>query len=139
MKKENNLDSLSRAEINGINAWYIHEIDKFYRMYAGLASSLKKYEDGIVYIEIENTEKVRLSNLETAENIVESWINGNDKLRQAKGWVVYFYRTNASTGFVFSLNDAKNEDFIENVVKQIKAKKELKLVNIFSRIFVPKE
>lgn len=139
MEKENNTDTLSEAEINEIHASYVSGVDKWQRIYCGLASSLKKYEDGIIYIRIENTEKVRLSNFETAEKIVESWITFNDKLKQAKGWVVYFYRTNASPGFAFSYNDAKNEDFIEDAVKQMKAEKELKLVNISSGIFVPKQ
>ena len=127
--------TLSENEIKKINEEHIWGVDKWNRMCAGLASCLKKYEDDIIYIEIENTEKVRPSNFETAESIVQSWLGGVSELRQAKGWVVCFYKTNASTGFLIGFNDLENKDIVASIVNQVKVEKELQLVGIFSGVF----
>jgi len=133
--KKNNFTTLSKAEIDKIRDQYVRGVDKWRRMYMGLSSSLKKYEDGIVYIEIENTEKVASSDFKTAEAIVQSWVGFSKELRQARGWVVYFHKTNVPTGFTISFNDPNNKDILENFVNQMNVKKELQLVNIFSGIF----
>ena len=126
---------LSRTEINKINESHIRGVDKWNRMHAGLATNLERYDNDIVHIKAENTEKVKLSNFETTEGIVKTWIQFNNELKQAKGWIVYFYKTNASTGFMVNANDLKNKNVIDGVVEQMNAEKELRLVNIFSGVF----
>lgn len=134
LKHKNNTNTLSKSEVNKINKRYIRGVDKFRRMFVGLSSNLKKYEDGIIYIAIENMEKIKLSNFKTVEGVVESWIDCNGELKQAKGWVVFAYKTNASTGFIISNSDLENQDVIKKAINEIKVEKDLQLVNIFSGI-----
>ena len=86
-----NPTTLPQSEIYEISSRHIRGSDKWYRMYCGLASDLKKYEDGIVTIKIENTEARFPSNFETAFRFAKEWINHNDEINQAIGFVVLFY------------------------------------------------
>jgi len=125
--------TLSKSEVDKIDSSYVRGVDKLRRMFAGMASNLEKYENDIIYLRIENTEKQFPSNYETALNIAKSWVGGNKELRDAKGFVVSFYSTQ-STGFVFNFEDLKDEDKIKRVVEALKSagKQKTKCVGIFS-------
>lgn len=103
------------------------------RMYAGMASNLEKYENDIIYLRIENTEKQFPSNYETAIKRVKTWMELNKELSGAKGFVVSFYSTK-STGFVLNHEDIKDKDKIKQVVEELKlvGKQKSELINIFS-------
>lgn len=133
--KENNLATLSAVEISNVNSRHIRGMDKWNRMFLGWSSDLEKYEDGIIHIKVENTEKAGLPYFEKARNIVKTWVDCNDELKQAKGWVVYFYRTSVSTGFAISFDDLKNEDVIKKVIEQMRGEGELQLIGVFSGVF----
>lgn len=134
MNNNQNINSLSESEVKEISSGHIRGSDKWFRMAAGLASELKKYENGIIYLDIKNTEQRFPSNYETALKLVESWINGNKELTQVKGFVVYLYKTNRSTGFLipFSSIEKNREAIIGDIVAKMKAEENLTLVGIFS-------
>jgi hypothetical protein len=136
-----NAYTLSESDVKQISSNHIHGVDKLNRMFAGIASELERYENGIIYLKIENTEKHLPSNYKTALQFVECWIGGNKELRQAKGFVVVFYKTQ-STGFAISLKDMKNnKELVNNLTQEFisaNKQKEHELVNIFSGLFTNK-
>ena len=128
-----NIDTLSETTIAGISSKHIHSVDKFYRMFAGLASHLERYEKDIIYLRIENTEKKLPSNYKTALDLAKCWWIGNKELSHAKGFVVSFYGTK-STGVVFNYEELKDEGKIKQAVEELKSagKQKSELINIFS-------
>ena len=89
--RDKNVETLSLAEVEKISSRSIREFDKWYRMCAGISSRLEKYEDGIIYLRIENTEKKFPSNSDTAIKFACEWVKWNKELKSAKGFVVVFY------------------------------------------------
>lgn len=65
--------------------------DKWYRMFMGIASDLEKYEDGVIYLKISNTEKHLPSSYATAIKFARHWVSWNKELASAQGFVVSFY------------------------------------------------
>ena len=131
----NNTQTFPEYKVKEISSRYISGVDKFRRMYAGMASSLERYENGIIYLKIENTEIKLLSNYETALSVAECWIKFNKELSQAKGFVVSFYKT-ISTGFAMTLKDMdSNKGLTDNLIKEFISagnQKEHELINVFS-------
>ncbi|MEK7070844.1 MAG: hypothetical protein AAB966_03490 [Patescibacteria group bacterium] len=127
-----NINTLSESGVEKINSSYVRSSDKWHRMCAGLASNLERYENGIIYLKIENTEKQFPSNIETARMKINGWINGNKELRQAKGFVVTFYTTKF-TGIMLSLKDT-DEGMVKEIAEEISSaiKYESELINVFS-------
>ena len=125
--------TLSKFDVKKINSYFINGIDKLNRMYAGMASNLERYENDIIYLRIENTEKHFPSNYETALNRVKTWIECNKELCDAKGFVVSFYRT-ISTGFILNHEDMKDENKINQIVEELQSSRKQKseLVSVFS-------
>src|SRR3989344_712390 len=111
---------LSKSEVKKIDSSYVRGVDKWRRMYAGVASNLERYEKDIIYLKIENTEKQFPSDYGTALKIAKSWKEFNKELRNAKGFTVSFYSTK-STGFVLNHEDIKDEDKIKQVVEELKS------------------
>ena len=64
----NSAGTLSRNEVRRISSRAIRGYDKWHRMWAGIASELERYEENIMYLRIENTEKTWPSNHQTAES-----------------------------------------------------------------------
>ncbi|MDO8566113.1 MAG: hypothetical protein Q7S04_02950 [Candidatus Moranbacteria bacterium] len=131
MDNNQNRESLSQVKVKEVASRYISGCDKWYRMYAGIASNLERYESGIMYLRIENTEKTKPSSYETAVEFARKWVGYNAELKDAKGFVVSFY-TSGATGFV--LNGATDKGIASDLVQQFirASQQEKKLVNIFS-------
>lgn len=130
-----NIDILSESDLERINLNYVLGVDKWHQMYCGIASHLDRYEKGIIYLNVKNTEKKYLSNYGIALMLIKLWVNNTKEISQAKGFVVSFYRT-ISTGFVMTVEDMENnkelidklnQDFISAVKQQNN-----ELINVFS-------
>jgi hypothetical protein len=132
MREQQNIHTLTKSQVSELSSRHIRGVDKWYRMFAGCASTLVRYENGIIYLNVENTEKYLLSDYETAVKFVRSWVNFNKELAHARGFIVCFYKTGI-TGFMLSLAQAKPEA-LKDICDQFKAAeaKEPQLVNIFS-------
>ena len=141
MKENKNTKTLSDSEVKQISSRSVSGWDKLHRMYAGIASNLEKYENDIIYLRIENTEKKFPSSYETAIRFTHSWINANNELRQAKGFVVAFYKCEF-TGFAIAGPDAvNNPDMFKTLVEKIQSASQLEkeLVSIHSGLLALKE
>lgn len=124
---ENN-KTLTDAEVSAIASRYIKNIDKLYRMYAGISSSLKSYNNGIITLEIHNSEKKKPSDFNTA--IALKWASRNIELKQAEGFVVSIYKT-VSTGFAIPA-DGTNDSILQQLITELKESKPTKLIGIYS-------
>lgn len=124
--------TLSKSDIERIDSCFVRGVDKWIRMYAGMSSNLEKYENDIIYLRIENTEKHFPSNYETAIKRVKTWIEFNKELCDAKEFVVSFYNTK-STGFVLNHEDLKDGNKINQVVEELKSsgKQKLECISVF--------
>lgn len=135
------MNSLPEIKIKEISSRYILGYDKWYRMCAGISSDLERYEDGIIYLRIKNTEKINPSNDETAAHCALNWRRCNKELREAKGFVVLFYSTSI-TGFMVR-GDAllAEKQLADDLARQFEAasRAEPRLINIFSGLFPPQE
>lgn len=137
IRDDESTSSLPESLVREISSRHISGHDKYYRMFAGCASNLERYENGIIYLRTENTETEKPSNLATAAQFAGEWMRGNKELKNAKGFVVSFYKTK-STGFAMHGPDiAKNKGLLNNLVKQLKSsfQEEKVLVNVFSGLF----
>lgn len=125
--------TLSKKEVQRISSRSIRGCDKFHRMYMGIASELERYEQGIMYLRVENTEKTWPSNFETAVKFSHMWLNWNEELTYARGFVVSFYKS-GTTGFAVAFS---NEGLVYERIQEViaESKRQHKLMNIFSGVF----
>jgi len=126
---ENN-KTLTEAEVSAIASRYVKNYDKLYRMYAGISSSLKSYSNGIITLEIHNSERKKPSDFNTAIAFALKWASRNIELKQAEGFVVSFYKI-ASTGFAINAEGADNAT-LQKLISELKESKPTKLIGIYS-------
>jgi len=126
--------SLSQSKVKEISLRTIKGYDKWFRMMQGVASTLERYEEGIMYLRIENTETAIPSNYDTAIEFSRKWLEWNKELRHAKGFIVLYYKTK-STGIL--VNAVGTKGVMSALVKEVDKikspdKEEPELINIFS-------
>lgn len=132
--------SLSLAEVEEISSRSIREHDKWYRMCAGIASNLERYENGIIYLRIDTTEKNGPSDYDLAVKFVGYWMQWNKELADSQGFVVSFYKTQATGFLVSGASILRDDNMISAIAEQMKStiKEERKLINIFSGVLTAK-
>jgi len=133
---ENN-KTLAEAEVSAIASRYVRNYDKLYRMYAGISSSLKSYSNGIITLEIHNSEKKKPSDFNTAIAFALKWASRNIELKQAEGFVVSFYKI-ASTGFAINAEGADNAT-LQKLISELKESKPTKLIGIYSGLLTEEQ
>lgn len=129
--------TLTEAEVSAIATKYIHNYDKLYRMHSGISSSLKNYNNGIITLEIHNSETTKASDFNTAREFALKWACRNTELKQAEGFMVYFYKT-VSTGFSIPLEGA-DDSTLQKLVSELKETKPTKLIGIYSGLLSEEE
>lgn len=125
-----NEKTLKQAEVSVIASRYIKNYDKFYRMYAGISSSLISYSKGIIALEIHNSEKTKPSDFNTALEFALKWASVNKELKETEGFVVSFYKI-VSTGFAIPAEGADNAT-LQKLISELKESKPTKLMGIYS-------
>ena len=132
-----NEKTLKKAEVSVIASRYIKNYDKFYRMYAGISSSLISYSKGIIALEIHNSEKKKPSDSNTALEFALKWASVNKELKEAEGFVVSFYKT-ASTGFAIPAVGADNAT-LQKLISELKESKPTQLIGIYSGLLTEEQ
>jgi hypothetical protein len=99
-------------------------------MYAGISSNLKSYNNGIITLEIHNSEKTKPSDFNTAIEFALHWACVNKEIKEAEGFVVSFYKT-GSTGFAIPAEGA-DDSTLQKLVSELKESKPTKLIGIHS-------
>lgn len=127
---------MRELDIVAINKHAILAFDKWNRMLCGLASTLERYENRIIYLKINNTEKMWPSTNKTAIRIIHEWMKWNPELVDTKGFVVEFY-INGSTGFMENTEALNNTNKIRVLVESLTnaSSQTPQLVSIFSGLF----
>ena len=133
---ENN-KTLTEAEVSAIASRYIRNYDKLYRMYAGISSSLKSYNNGIITLEIHNSEKKKPSDFNTAIAFALKWASRNIELKHAEGFVVSIYKT-ISTGFAIPADEA-DDSILQQLITELKESKPTKLIGIYSGLLTEEQ
>jgi hypothetical protein len=96
-----------------------------------------RYESGVLYLRIDNSEKYLPSNYLTALKFVNDWKKCNEELKNAKAFVVLFYKTK-STGFAVSTQSvADKPEMINKMVQELNEAREQsgEFINIVSGLF----
>lgn len=133
---ENN-KTLTEAEVSVISNRYVKNYDKLYRMHAGISSNLKSYNNGIITLEIHNSERSKPSDFNTALSFALQWASVNKELKEAEGFVVSFYKTN-STGFAIPAEGADNAT-LQKLISELKESKPTKLIGIYSGLLTEEQ
>jgi len=133
------MENLTPAQIETINTFYIRNIDKFFRMFAGLSSRLNRYEDGVRYLGITNNHTHILSTRKTAVVFAYKWKNHNPELNKARGFVVVFKNSDAPQGFAFKAAGSPGK-LAKNIAESIEAMENGQPVfeSIFPGVFAKK-
>ena len=86
-----------------------------------------------MHIEVKNTERVSNSDRELEMEIVKSWERSIQKyMSNAKGFVVYVYKTNKSTGFAVQADMLNKDETVNDLTAQMNVEEELSLAGIYS-------
>ena len=98
-KNKKDIYRFSGSEIRKIDREHALGCDKWFRMFQGLGSQLIGYKNDIVYIEVRNSEKKRISDSGLAAQMINSWMGTiENRMLEARGFVLYLYRTNQREG-----------------------------------------
>jgi hypothetical protein len=100
-----------------LNERHLHVSDKFYRMFAGAASVITGFRDGILSLEIRVDNRLRLPVETITQNIADSW-RREKELQSATGYVAHIYKSVRPVGFALSLEDRSWPDFAKEVVRR---------------------
>jgi hypothetical protein len=125
--------TLSHEELEKIAHRYTHQVDKYSRMFAGLSTELVRYVDGIIYIEISNSQQNVLSTYNTAVAYAISYKKSNPELKEALGFVVIFYDRENIPGFHITKN-THNEQ-IQELVNQLRKPENPSIRTVYANMF----
>lgn len=120
---------MTKEEIEEINLHHILGKDKWLRMLYGLQSDLIRYEDNIAHIVLKTVED---SDDDFEAKTIGIWRSEFErKMREIRGYVIYHYRTNQSTGF--NIQALGIEDgVINSEINRMKVPENLALLSIYS-------
>jgi len=116
------MKNFTTAQIETINSFYIRNIDKYFRMFAGLSSRLTRYDEDVIYLEIVNNQTHLLSTYNTAVVFAYKWKNHNPELNDAKGFVVIFKDSDSPQGFAFRATESP-EKLSEKITRTLQKMK----------------
>jgi hypothetical protein len=120
---------MTKEEMDEINLHHILGKDKWLRMFYGLQSDLIRYEGNIAHIVLKTVEE---SNYDFEAKVVGIWRSEFErKMQDIKGYVIYHYRTNQSTGFNIQALGIENR-VINTEINKMKVPENLVLLSIYS-------
>lgn len=99
----------------------LHNVDKFYRMFAGLSSMLDDYVDETIYLTIHKNSKWPKDNHVTAKQLANSWRNFNSELKSAQKYQVTIIHEETPTGFAINLAQLADPSDVTAIAEAFKA------------------
>lgn len=107
-----------------INDQYIHQVDKFNRMFRGVSSSLISYENNTIELKIEVSRRWATDAVNTATHAAKSWRSFCIELKKAKKYKVHLscLAPGLDTGGAFRITDdeAEMDRLIERLLQSVK-------------------
>lgn len=125
--------TLTQEETEKVANRFINNVDKFSRMFAGLSSNLTNYVDGIIYIEISNSQRRILSTYNTAVFFAKKYRDFNPELKDAVGFVVIFYDRDNIPGFVIT-KDTRSEA-LQELVDELRRPENKRIKTVYAGMF----
>ena len=115
MSTQSNAFSLSKSEIKQLNNRHIGGVDKWLRMFMGLASEVTKVDDNVIHLEVVYSNKVKRSK---AEIVARTWLRSpnNSFLLQANTIVVTEYTDRGKPGEVVIFEEGMNQEELEETL-----------------------
>ena len=113
-------DPAPAFDLDEINRRHIRSIDKFYRMYAGAASKLLSYEDGILELDVRLDGRLKKATpAAMAVKLANSW-HREPELQDATGYVAHVYKSVRPVGFVTPASGRSKKVLREEIVSRVK-------------------
>lgn len=109
---------ISQYSINEINERHTNNVDKLYRMHAGISSRLVNVLEDMVFLEVTIHPSWKKTYQETAEQFIESWRSHNPELQGYPGWGVSIRMSLKIAGFTIS-PDRLYSDELDQKLKRI--------------------
>jgi hypothetical protein len=106
-------------DLVGLNERHAQRSDKFFRMYAGAASTLTGFRAGVIYLDIRVDIRVRFPLEALTRNIAESWRRENE-LCSATDYCASIYLSSGWLGFILGGPNIHSEQKIQEAVKRLK-------------------
>ena len=99
-----NVLNLSEQEIEQLNERHIGGVDKWLRMFMGIASEITGVANNVIYLQVVYSKKIELSK---AETVARTWLKSpkNAFLRQAETIIVTEYADRGLSGDAMAYDD----------------------------------
>jgi hypothetical protein len=110
---------MDKEVLEKINYEHVRKVDKFYRMFGGLSSSLTDYKHETIYLTIHISSRWNKDASTTAQKLAKCWKESNTELFAAKYYCVQIYSLNGDTGFVTSC-PLPNNKLLNELISQFK-------------------
>lgn len=109
MSDQTSAFSLSESEIKQLNNRHIGGVDKWLRMFMGVASEVTKVEDNVIHLEVTYSNKVKQSK---AETVARTWLKSpsNAFLLQADTIVVTEYTDRGKPGDIVVFEEGMTQE-----------------------------
>jgi hypothetical protein len=109
MSNQSNAFSLSESEIKQLNDRHIGGVDKWLRMFMGLASEVTKVASNVIHLEVVYSNKVKRSK---AETVARTWLRSpnNSFLLQADTIIVTEYTDRGKPGDVVIFEEGMSKE-----------------------------
>ncbi len=89
--------SYSKESVKQINNYFVHNVDKLFRMHGGLASDLIKVEDNTAYLKVVLDNRWKKDPEETAAQLVASRCRFDSRVHPVNLWKVAVYDKRTSS------------------------------------------
>ena len=90
--------NLTPKQVDRINRDHLHAIDKLYRMFAGVSSTLTGVSHGTGYLHVTIHRHWERSAADTAMQFIKSWTQQNSVLERLDGWEVTIINKHSQAG-----------------------------------------
>ena len=110
-------------DISAINSYHIHNVDKHYRMFAGLSSQLLDFQNDTLYLEISISRRWAKDVWTTAIQIANDWKKVNKELASARYYqvTIQFLDTKYETGGAVATANQSDHEIATRIYHIMKA------------------
>lgn len=108
-----------RLNLKAINARHVRNSDKWYRMFAGAASMLTSFKQGIIHLDIHVDNRLDEPLEQITGKIAKSWLL-EEELQHAQGYLAHLYKTERPSGCAVVSDGSGAGALAEELVRRMK-------------------